>query len=158
MTEFVPKLGCASESGRLVKIQIPRGGTMGSVFLTCLQVQPVLGPHSGTTAELTSHYSCPESLKLTKCSPCPISYPLTWPDQAFIRRLSSPQASELWLQAWARTKMQNTEPLAAHPAKRLSTVRNTSCLTAPSCCLSAHPLLTFLISPPKLLLDLLPPP
>lgn len=92
-----------------------------------------LGPTFRNAAKLTSHYSCPESLKLTRCSPWPISYPLTWPDQAFIRRLSSPQASELWPQAWARTKMQNIEPLTAHPGKRLTT----SCLTTSSCCLSA---------------------
>lgn len=102
MTRFIPKLGYTSEWGELVKIQIPRDGPMGSVFLISPQVQLVLGPHSGTTAELTSHHSGPESLNLTKGSPLPNSYPLTWPNQAFIRPLSSSQASELWPQAWER--------------------------------------------------------
>lgn len=92
MTQFVPKLGYTSEWGELVKIQIPKDGPMGSVFLISPQVQPVLGPHSGTIAELTSHHSGPENLNLTKCSPLPNSY-----------RPSFHQASLLLTSLWTLT-------------------------------------------------------
>lgn len=64
------------------KIQIPKDGPMGSVFLISPQVQPVLGLHSGTIAELTSHHSGPGNLNLPSVHHCPIAT-----DQAFIRPL-----------------------------------------------------------------------
>ena len=142
MTLFVPKLGHTSERGKLVKKQIPKDGPMGSVLLRSPQVQPVLGPHSGTTAELTSHHIGAESLNVTKCSPLPSSYPLTWPDQAFIRPLSSSQASELWPQARARTF--NKMHVCHSP------------WLCPNLCLSA--LWSLTLFPLKMLLALLSPP
>lgn len=58
--------------------------------------------------------------------------------------LSFNQPSLLWTsafpQAWASTKRQTfLAPLRAHSKNQLTTERNTSCHTAPSCCLFIHP-------------------
>ena len=58
--------------------------------------------------------------------------------------LSFNQPSLLWTsafpQAWASTKRQTfLAPLTAHSKNQLTTERNTSCHTAPSCCLFIHP-------------------
>ena len=101
MTRFVPKLGYTSEWGELVKIESQRW-THG----ICVSDKPPGAASLGPT--FRNHYRTDippqwsRDLNLTKGSPLPNSYPLTWPNQAFIRPLSSSQASELRPQAWER--------------------------------------------------------